>query len=187
VFRVAAKVLPQVVQRALPPAVTKAGTATPWARAASVVPGPLGLERRGQVFDTRDALGAIGDIFSGSHGRHLRRGGRSTPVEPDNWRNSRRTQFPCYSLGFSLVSRVSLGLTLAATRTRLVTLSHLQLPGPGRGRGRSSRENLARAEGGPPRAPFPQAASEALYRPDLQFAAEVEVPVEVADDRIHEG
>ncbi|MGA9672998.1 MAG: hypothetical protein WBQ94_27610 [Terracidiphilus sp.] len=57
-----------IVQRAAATTVAEAGTATAGAGAPAVVAGAARVEGGGQVFDTRDALGAVGDVCSGWHG-----------------------------------------------------------------------------------------------------------------------
>src|SRR5262249_59301816 len=59
----------EVMQRALPACVAVTGTATARAATAAPVPRAPPDEGRGEVFNARDSLGTVRDVFSGSHDR----------------------------------------------------------------------------------------------------------------------
>jgi hypothetical protein len=89
----------EVVQRAATFAMTEAGAVTTRTSPTAIVTRAVNEQRLGEVFNAGDPLGAVGDILSRSHGWLLSWARLVTPVKPPRRRNSRTTQFPCYSLG----------------------------------------------------------------------------------------
>src|SRR5690349_20035029 len=71
----------EVVQGAAAAAVSEAGAAAARARPAAGVAGTSREKGLGEVFDTGDPLGAVGDILSGSHGWLLRRAEQASIVD----------------------------------------------------------------------------------------------------------
>src|SRR5437762_1222003 len=82
----------EVVQGAVGPSMAVTGTPTARAAPAAIVTRPLPDERRGEILDTRDPLGAIRDILAGSgcHDRLLHQLERATTGESRDGKKSTR-------------------------------------------------------------------------------------------------